>query len=76
MSNLGRSRGSTPCAGCTGQPIHPLDVGDDRLAGILEALREDDRWAAFEGALNRQLRRVYDLQPACVRLDSPAASGH
>jgi transposase len=62
--------------GCTGQPVHPLDVGDDRLAGVLEALSDDDRWAAFEGALNRQLRRVYDLQPACVRLDSTAASGH
>ncbi len=62
--------------GCTGQPVHPLDVGDDRLAGVLEALSDDDRWAAFEGALNRQLLRVYDLQPACVRLDSTAASGH
>lgn len=62
--------------GCSGQPVPPLDVGDDRLAGVLEALSDDDRWAAFEGALNRQLLRVYDLQPACVRLDSPAASGH
>ena len=62
--------------GCTGQPVHPLDVGDDRLAGVLEALSDDDRWASFEGALNRQLLRVYDLQPACVRLDSTAASGH
>ena len=62
--------------GCTGQPVHPLDVGDDRLAGVLEALSDDDRWAAFEGALNRQLLRVYELQPACVRLDSTAASGH
>ena len=32
--------------------------------------------AAKEGASNPQLRRVYDLQPACVRLDSTAASGH
>jgi hypothetical protein len=62
--------------GCTGQPVHPLDVGDDRLARVLEALNDDDRWAAIEGALNRQLLRVYDLQPACVRLESTAGSGH
>jgi hypothetical protein len=41
----------------------------------LAALSDDARWAAFEGALNRQLRRVDDLQPACVRRDSTAASG-
>jgi hypothetical protein len=44
------------------QPVHPLDMGDDRLAGVWEALNEDTRWAAFEGASNRQLLRVYDLQ--------------
>jgi transposase len=62
--------------GCTRQPVHPLDVGDDRLAGVLEALSDENRWAAFEGALNRQLLRVYALQPARVRLDSTTASGH
>src|ERR687887_2705052 len=46
--------------GCTGQPVHPLDMGDDRLAGVLEALSDDACWAMFEGALNRQLLRVYD----------------
>src|ERR671931_1213270 len=61
---------------CTGQAVHPLDLGDDRLAGVLEAVSDDAGWAAFEGALNRQLLRVYDLQPACVRLDSTTASGH
>jgi transposase len=60
----------------TGQPVHPLDMGDDRLAGVLEALSDDTRWAAFEGALNRQLLRVYDLQPERIRLDSTTASGH
>jgi transposase len=62
--------------GCTGQPVHPLDLSDDRLAGVLEALSDNESWATFEGALNRQLLRVYDLQPACVRLDSTTASGH
>jgi transposase len=62
--------------GCTGQPVHPLDLSDDRLAAVLEALSDDAGWPAFEGALNRQLLRVYDLQPGCVRLDSTTASGH
>jgi transposase len=61
--------------GCTGQPVHPLDVGDDRLAEVLAALSDEARWAVFEGALNRQLRRVDELQPACVRRDNTAASG-
>ena len=61
---------------CTGQPVHPLDVSDDRLATVLEALSDDTRWSAFEGALNQHVLRVYDLQPACVRLDSTTASGH
>ena len=54
---------------CTGQPVHPLDVGDDRLATVLEALSNDRRWSACEGALHQHALRVYDLQPACVRLD-------
>jgi transposase len=61
---------------CTGQPVHPLDVGDDRLATVLEALSDDRRWRACEGALNQHALRVYDLQPACVRLDSTTASGY
>jgi transposase len=61
---------------CTGQPVHLLDVSDDRLATVLEALRDDTRWSAFEGALNQHTLRVYDLQPACVRLDSTTANGH
>jgi transposase len=61
---------------CTGQPVHPLDVSDDRLAGVLEAVSDDTRWSAFEGALNQHSLRVYDLQPACVRLDSTTANGY
>jgi transposase len=61
---------------CTGQPVHPLDVGDDRLATVLEALRDDTRWRACEGGLNQHALRVYDLQPACVRLDRTTASGY
>ena len=43
---------------CTGPPVHPVDVGDDRLATVLEALSDDRRWQAWEGALNQQTLRV------------------
>jgi transposase len=61
---------------CTGQPVHPLDLSDDRLAGVLEALSQDAPWHAFEGAFTQQLLRVYELQPERVRLDSTTASGY
>jgi transposase len=61
---------------CTGQPVHPLDVSDDRRAGGLEAVNDETRWSAFEGALNQHARRVYDRQPACVRRDRTTANGY
>jgi transposase len=61
--------------GATGQRGPPLDVSDDRLAAVLEALRADARGPACEGALPQPLLRVYDLQPERVRLDSTTASG-
>jgi transposase len=61
--------------GCTSQPLHPLDVSDDRLALVLQALSDDDRWSTFESALTQQLVRVYALRPERVRLDSTTASG-
>ena len=36
----------------TGRPVHPLDLSDDRLAGVLEVLSQDAPWQAFEGALH------------------------
>lgn len=62
--------------GSTGQRVHPLDLSDDRLAAVLEALSHDEEWQAFEGAFTQQLLRVYDLQPERVRLDSTTASGY
>jgi len=61
--------------GCTSQPLHPLDVSDDRLAIVLQALSDDARWGTFESALTQQLVRVYALRPERVRLDSTTASG-
>jgi transposase len=60
---------------CTGQPVHPLDLSDDRLAGVLEVLSHDAPWQAFEGACTQPWLRVYDLQPERVRLDRTTASG-
>jgi transposase len=60
---------------CTGPVVRPLEVGDDRLAPVLEALRDDRRWSALEGARHHHVRRVYDLAPACVRLESTTATG-
>src|SRR5436309_8539056 len=53
----------------TGQSVERLDLTDDRLAGVLRALADDDRWAAGETALTGRLLRVYDLTVAPVRLD-------
>ena len=39
-------------------------------------MSDDECWCTFEGALNQQLLRVYDLQPQRVRLDSTTASGY
>lgn len=61
---------------CTGQPIETLAFSDDRLAGVLTALNDDDDWIGFETALNQRTIRVYDLRPACVRVDSTTASSY
>jgi len=61
---------------CTGQAVRPLDLSDDRLASVLQALSHDARWQAFEGDLTSHLLRVYDLSRQRVRLDSTAASGY
>lgn len=62
--------------GCLDAPVRALDFSDDRLALVLDALSQDQPWAAFEGALNRYTLRVYDLKPRCVRIDTTTASGY
>ncbi len=61
---------------CIQQEVRGLDFSDDRLADILRALSDDERWAAFEGELNQRLLRVYDLSKERVRLDSTTSSGY
>jgi len=63
-------------ARCSGQTVAELDFTDDRLADVLTVLGDDERWRAFEGALNENLLRVYDLPAERVRLDSTTASGY
>ncbi len=70
-----KQRLQTLC-GATGQRVHPLDLGDDRLAAVREAWSQDERWQAFEGAFTHHLLCVYDLQAERVRLDATTASGY
>jgi len=62
--------------GCLGQPVEVLAWSDDRLAEVLTMLSDDQRWLAFETALNQRTIRVYDLRPACVRVDSTTVSSY
>jgi len=61
---------------CLGSPVQALDFSDDRLASLLDALGEDERWTAFEAALNQHIVRVYDLCAERVRIDTTTASGY
>ena len=61
---------------CTGQPVRAVDFSDDRLSIILRTLSDDEQWAAFESRLNRNLLRVYALQPQRVRIDTTTCSGY
>jgi transposase len=61
---------------CTGQEVSERGLRDDRLALVLDALSDEQKWQPFETALNRQLIRVYDLKPKRVRVDSTTVSGY
>ena len=60
--------------GCTDVSVQVRDLGDDRLADVLEYLSNDERWRAFEQELTGHLVRVYDLHADCVRLDRTTVS--
>src|ERR1700756_746756 len=58
----------------TGQTVTRVDFTDDRLEIVLRRLSHDERWGAFESALNQHTVRVYDLSPQRVHVDSTSAS--
>jgi transposase len=58
----------------TGQAVTRVDFTDDRLEIVLRRLSHDERWGAFESALNQHTVRVYDLSPQRVYVDSTSAS--
>src|SRR5712691_1681054 len=60
----------------TGQEVSERSFRDDRLAIVLDALSDTQKWQQFETALNRQIIRVYNLKPKRVRVDSTTASGY
>lgn len=60
----------------TGQEVNERSLSYDRLALVLDALSDEQKWQQFETALNRQLIRVYDLKPKRVRVDSTTVSGY
>jgi transposase len=59
-----------------GQDVRAQELSDDRLGIVLDELADDQKWQAFETALNRQTIRVYKLKPQRVRVDSTTASGY
>lgn len=63
-------------SGCLGCPVRGLDMADDRLAAVLDALGSDPAWEAFEAALTGGLLRTYALSPSRVRVDSTTAKGY
>jgi len=60
----------------TGKAVRAHEFSDDRLEIVLRLLSDDQRWAAFEAALNPHLVRVYDLRTERVHVDSTSASAY
>jgi transposase len=60
----------------TGQAVMRIDFTDDRLEIVLRRLSHDERWGAFESALNQHTVRVYDLSTERVHVDSTSAKAY
>ena len=58
------------------EALTPSDVTDDRLAGVLRLLSDDEWYRAFEQELMRPLLRVYALDASCVRLNTTTVSSY
>ena len=59
-----------------GCPVSPQDFTSDRLAKILKALSDDEKWEALETDLGQHIIRVYDLKKTPIRVDSTSVSVH
>ena len=60
----------------TGQAVRHVDFTDDRLEIVLRRLSHDERWGAFESALNQHTVRVYALSTERVHVDSTSANAY
>jgi transposase len=60
----------------TGQGVTRVDFTDDRLEIVLRRLSHDERWGAFESALNQHTVRVYALSTERVHVDSTSANAY
>src|SRR6266700_2315901 len=54
---------------CTGQEISERSWIYNRLALVLDALSDEQKWQHFETALNRQIIRMYNLKHKRIRVD-------
>lgn len=61
---------------CLNSDICALDFSDDRLAIVLDALGQDDKWESFEVKFSQGIIRIYDLKPKRVRVDSTTAKSY
>ena len=60
----------------TGQGGTRVDFTDDRLEIVRRRLSHDERWGAFESALNQHTVRVYALSTERVHVDSTSANAY
>ena len=61
---------------CLSSEVCALDFSDDRLARILDALGEDEKWENYELKLSQNILRTYDLKPKRARIDSTTAKSY
>ena len=58
-----------------GEPLRPVEFGDDRLSIILRRLHDAD-WSALEADLWKATCEVYEISYQCIRLDSTTSFGY
>ena len=76
LSNLLSQRDHRPNQGEDWAAAGLISTLQHCLARMLDRLSGDQQWDEFEGALNRQTVRMYDLEASCVHLDTTTSSGY